>query len=84
MSKILAIDDEEDILILIKNVLSKDNHLVTTVKEAKDIQLNDFVKFDMILLDVMMPDIDGFTLCKEIRELVDCPILFFNGKNYGK
>ncbi len=80
MSKILAIDDEEDILILIKNVLSKDNHLVTTVKEAKDIPLNDFVKFDLILLDVMMPDIDGFTLCKEIRELVDCPILFLTAK----
>lgn len=45
MSKILVIDDEEDILILVKNVLSKDNHLVTTVKEAKDIPLNDFVKF---------------------------------------
>lgn len=76
MSKILVIDDEEDILALVKNVLSKDNHLVTTVKEAKDIPLNDFVKFDLILLDVMMPDIDGFTLCKEIREMVDCPILF--------
>lgn len=76
MSKILVIDDEEDILALVKNVLSKDNHLVTTVKKAKDIPLNDFVKFDLILLDVMMPDIDGFTLCKEIREMVDCPILF--------
>ncbi|MDU7253685.1 MAG: response regulator transcription factor [Clostridium sp.] len=80
MAKILAIDDEEDILILIKNVLSKDNHLVTIVKEAKDIPLNDFVKFDLILLDVMMPDIDGFTLCKEIREMADCPILFLTAK----
>ncbi len=80
MSKILVIDDEEDILILIKNILSKDNHLVTTMKKAKDIPVNDFIRFDLILLDVMMPDIDGFTLCKEIRDIVDCPILFLTAK----
>lgn len=80
MSKILVIDDEEDILILIKNILSKDNHLVTTMKKAKDIPVNDFIGFDLILLDVMMPDIDGFTLCKEIRDIVDCPILFLTAK----
>ncbi|KOR26772.1 response regulator transcription factor [Clostridium sp. L74] len=80
MSKILVIDDEEDILILIKNILSKDNHLVTIMKKSKDIPVNDFIGFDLILLDVMMPDIDGFTLCKEIRDIVDCPILFLTAK----
>ena len=65
MAKILVIDDEEDILILIKNVLLKDKHSVTTVSSAKDIPLNEFISYDLILLDVMMPDVDGFTLCKQ-------------------
>ncbi|EJO5348587.1 response regulator transcription factor [Clostridium botulinum] len=80
MPKILVIDDEEDILALVKNALSKEDHLVTTAKDAKDIPVNDFVKFDLILLDVMMPNIDGFTLCKDIRGIVDCPILFLTAK----
>ena len=37
-------------------------------------------KPDLILLDVMMPEIDGFSLCKEIRTLVDCPIIFLTAK----
>ena len=35
---------------------------------------------DLILLDINMPDIDGLTLCQKIRELITCPILFFDGK----
>ncbi|GAA0179979.1 response regulator transcription factor [Clostridium sediminicola] len=80
MAKILVIDDEVDILILIKNVLLKDNHLVTTMCKVKDIEINDFIGYDLILLDVMMPDIDGFTLCEKIRDIVDCPILFITAK----
>ena len=37
-------------------------------------------RYDLILLDVMMPGIDGFTLCREIRETVDCPIVFLTAK----
>ncbi len=35
---------------------------------------------NLILLDINMPDIDGLTLCQKIRELITCPILFFDGK----
>lgn len=80
MAKILAIDDELDILILIKNILSKDNHSVITVDSAKSLSIGDFTGYDLILLDVMMPDIDGFTLCEQIRDIVDCPILFLTAK----
>jgi DNA-binding response OmpR family regulator len=80
MAKILVIDDEEDILVLVKNVLGKDGHVVTIVNNPKKILLNEYAKYDLILLDVMMPDIDGFELCEKIRDIVDCPILFLTAK----
>lgn len=81
MAKILVIDDELDILTLIKNVLIKDKHLVTAISNPKDITMRELVNYDLILLDVMMPDIDGFTFCSQIRDFVDCPILFLTAKN---
>lgn len=80
MAKILVIDDEQDILVLVKNVLLKDGHAITTVSSPVNIPLEDYINFDLIILDVMMPDIDGFTLCKKIRDIVDCPILFLTAK----
>lgn len=80
MANILAIDDEEDILMLIKNILVKDRHLVTTMSSVKDVEIEKFNGYDLILLDVMMPDIDGFTLCEKIRGSVDCPIIFLTAK----
>ncbi|QDQ01827.1 response regulator transcription factor [Lysinibacillus fusiformis] len=80
MAKVLAVDDEADILVLIKNALIKDNHLVTVVSDAAEVCKIDLGNFDLILLDVMMPTIDGFTLCRQIRPAVDCPILFLTAK----
>ncbi|AKN30620.1 multidrug ABC transporter [Clostridium carboxidivorans P7] len=80
MAKILVIDDEKDILVLVKNVLAKDGHVITIVDDAKKLSVNEYTKYDLILLDVMMPDIDGFELCKKIRELVDSPILFLTAR----
>jgi DNA-binding response OmpR family regulator len=82
MGTILAIDDEEDILILIENILNKDSHTVTTISDltVSDMSLDRFVDYDLILLDVMMPNIDGFTLCEKIRTTVDCPIIFLTAK----
>ena len=41
-------------------------------------------RYDLILLDIMMPGMDGFELCKRIRALVDCPILFLTAKTEEK
>ncbi|BCZ48762.1 DNA-binding response regulator [Clostridium gelidum] len=80
MAHILAIDDEEGILSIIKSALEKEGHNVVTVTDAISFPKEDYVKYDLILLDVMMPEIDGFSLCKEIRALVDCPIIFLTAK----
>ncbi|UQZ35299.1 DNA-binding response regulator [Paenibacillus sp. PK3_47] len=80
MAKILVVDDEPAILSLIRNALSTDRHLVTTLADSAKVQQMDLGSYDLILLDVMMPVIDGFTLCREIRASVDCPILFLTAK----
>ncbi|MEC0123285.1 response regulator transcription factor [Paenibacillus pabuli] len=80
MAKILVVDDEPAILSLIRNALIADKHLVTIVSDPKQVRLTDLGVYDLILLDVMMPGVDGFTLCREIRAAVDCPILFLTAK----
>ena len=76
MAKILAVDDEPAILEMIESILNKDGHLVTKVSNPLKINMEELHRYDLILLDIMMPGIDGFELCKRIRILVDCPILF--------
>ncbi|GMQ58446.1 response regulator transcription factor [Vallitalea sediminicola] len=80
MVKILAIDDELDILALIKNSLIKDNHIVVTENLVDNIDPNNLSDYDMILLDIMMPGTDGFTFCQNIRNIVDCPIIFLTAR----
>lgn len=80
MANILAVDDEEGILKIIKTALSREGHRVTTACDFSSFPVERCLDYDLILLDVMMPDIDGFTLCKNIRDIVDCPILFLTAK----
>ena len=80
MAKILAVDDEPAILEMIESILNKDGHLVTKVSDPRNLNMEKLQLYDLILLDIMMPGIDGFELCSKIRELVDCPILFLTAK----
>ena len=80
MANILAVDDDAAILDMIGAILRKDGHLVTKVGDPTQLDLEKLNKYDMILLDVMMPGIDGFELCIRIRNIVDCPILFITAK----
>lgn len=63
MANILAIDDEIPILELIKNGLQKDRHTVSTYPSVSQIPLEYLNRYDLIMLDIMMPDTDGFTFC---------------------
>ena len=80
VSTILAVDDEEDMLVLIENILKKNGHCIHAVQNPLELDENSLRKYDLILLDVMMPSIDGMTFCKKIRSIVDCPILFLTAK----
>ena len=80
MANILAVDDDIAILNMIGNVLTKDAHTVTKLDDPTKIENDKLGNYDLILLDVMMPGIDGFELCTKIRNQVDCPILFITAK----
>ncbi len=81
MARILAIDDEEEILLLIKNAFRRTEHEVVCAGSPGEAAGLNPGQFDLILMDVMMPGKDGFTFCGEIRESVDCPILFLTAKS---
>lgn len=65
MATILAVDDEQPILELIKNGLQKDGHLVTGYTSAEQVPLDKLNRYDLVILDVMMPGTDGFSFCEK-------------------
>ena len=73
MAQILVIDDQEDIVKLVVKALELQNHKVTGFTSVLDLDKNSLPRFDLILLDIMMPDVDGLQFCHEIRDQVDCP-----------
>lgn len=82
-SKILLVDDEKDIVDLIQEVLQQDGfqfiQKAHTGLEALQI-CRDFQP-DVVVLDVMIPDLDGLEVCKKIREFSYCSVLFLSSKN---
>lgn len=69
MAKIVIVDDDEKVTTLLGRFLSANDYQVTTVNDSsKAFQLVGTVKPDLIILDIMMPYPDGFTLCKMLRE----------------
>lgn len=81
MYKILVADDEQKIREVIKEYAEYEGH---TVYEAVDgMQAVDMAKeqdFDIIIMDVMMPRLDGFSACKEIRKFKNTPILMLSAR----
>ncbi len=78
---ILVVDDEKEIADLIEICLKNANYNVYKYYSSKDI-LNtlETLNIDLAILDVMMPDIDGFSLCEKIRKLYNFPIIFVTAK----
>ena len=80
MAKLLVVDDDPDMLALVCAALRKDGHQVDTEADAASIQPARCRLYDLLMLDVMMPGEDGFSLCGRIRAEVDCPILFLTAR----
>jgi DNA-binding response OmpR family regulator len=80
LSKILIIDDEKELVMLLEDELKAQGHEVLTANDGqKGIELSKDQP-DLILLDIMMPEVNGFEVCRTIREDVLCPILFLSAK----
>lgn len=74
--KIMIVDDEIEILNMLKRFFSIDGYDVITATGGQEALQRLSLNPDIILLDINMPDIDGLSLCKSIRDFVSCPILF--------
>lgn len=78
---VLVVDDEQAIADLVEVYLKNDNYIVYKFYTGKEaLECLDKVTFDLAILDVMLPDIDGFTICKKIREKYIFPIIMLTAK----
>lgn len=80
MANILAIDDDKEILMVIKTALEREGHCVDTSCSVQDVSNQKAQFSDLILLDIMMPGEDGFSYCQRIRDMVDSPIIFLTAR----
>ncbi|CDE44124.1 two component system response regulator [Clostridium sp. CAG:411] len=79
--KILLVDDDTEVLEMNKSYFEDAGYLVAIAASAKEAMR--YIKsntFSCIILDVMLPETDGFTFCKTIRSFSDVPIIFLSGK----
>ncbi|HHQ2457545.1 response regulator transcription factor [Bacillus cereus group sp. MYBK245-2] len=81
--KILIVDDEKEILNLLEAVLKKEGfrHIYTCTTGKGGIHMCRQVQPDLILLDIMLPDLDGYSVCEQIRQFTFVPIFFLSAKN---
>lgn len=79
-ARILVVDDEAAVRDVIVKSLERADFSVRACASAKEVETLPLEQFDLMIFDVMMPAINGFELCRKLREKVDCPILFLTAK----
>ena len=80
--KILIVDDEVEIADLIETYLKNEDYAVYKFYSAKDaLACINETELDLAILDIMLPDIDGFTICRKIREKHTYPIIMLTAKD---
>ena len=78
---ILIVDDDDRIRNLLKDFLSEKNFIVSTAEDADEAKIKiGYLKFDLIILDVMMPGQNGYELTREIRKDLKVPIILLTAK----
>lgn len=82
MEKILIVDDERDIADLIEVYLRNENYIVFKFYTSEDaLRCIETQELDLAILDIMLPGMDGFTLCKKIREKFIYPVIMLTAKD---
>ena len=87
MYKLLVVDDEIRIRSIIKKYAEFEGHSVTEAADGMEaVHLVRKFKFDLVIMDIMMPELDGFSACREIRKHSDVPIIMLSarGEEYDK
>lgn len=81
---ILVVDDEEDIVQLLRYNLEKEGYIVRTALNGRDaLRVGETTPLDLVLLDVMMPEVDGFEVCRRLRATqahAATPIVFLTAR----
>lgn len=82
LGKILVVDDDKNICELLRLYLEKEGYSVILSNDGQEaIVKNEALRPDMILLDVMLPGLDGWQVCREIRKKYNIPIIMVTGKS---
>ena len=81
VAHILVVDDDEGIRTLVKKYLNENNYLVTTANSAEEaFEKIQIIKFDLIILDIMMPGKSGLEFIKENQKKLDTPVILLTAK----
>ncbi len=81
INHILIVDDDDRIRSLLKDYLTENNYIVSTAENADHAKEKlEYIKFDIIILDVMMPGQSGYELTKEIKKKIKVPIILLTAK----
>lgn len=75
---ILLVDDEEEIISFIQDALELEGYHVLTAANGRDALLQSKQQPSLIILDVMMPEMNGIEVCEQLRETTQCPIVFLS------
>lgn len=83
MAKILVADDEQLIRKLIGDALTKDGHMVLQAEDGLEAVAvyKKNTDISLVILDIMMPEIDGWTVCKRIREISNVPVMLVSARS---
>ena len=85
LAHILVVDDDDGIRSLVKKYLLENNYLITTAEDAEDAAKKiKIIKFDLIILDIMMPGQSGLDFIKEFKKKIDTPIILLTAKGEAK
>lgn len=80
-ARILVVDDERDMVEMVREALTDDGHTVDMAENGAQALAKAALQPDLIILDVMMPGQDGFDVCQTLRSVVACPIVFLSARD---